>query len=60
MKAFISGLFNGQSTKFLVSVLTTVSASLPLYYGSAHWVPIVVMATGAVITYLAPNVPKAP
>lgn len=57
MKAFFSGLVNGQSTKFLVSVLTTVAASLPVYYGNSRWVPVVIMAVGALTTYLAPNKP---
>lgn len=55
MKAFLAGLFNGSSSKFLVSVLTTVASALPVYYGTAHWVPVVVMGIGALATYLVPN-----
>jgi type IV secretory pathway VirB2 component (pilin) len=59
MKAFFAGLVNGTAAKFVVAVLTTVAASLPLYYGSAHWVPVVVMVIGAVSTYLVPNAKPA-
>ncbi len=55
MKVFFAGLFNGSASKFLVSVLTTVAASLPLYFGSSHWEPIAVMGIGALVTYLVPN-----
>ena len=51
---------NGQASKALVGVLTTVAAALPIYYGPAKWEPIVVMALGALTTYLVPNAPKAP
>lgn len=52
-------LVNGEASKALVAVLTTVAAALPIYYGTAKWVPIVVMGLGAVLTYLVPNAPKA-
>lgn len=45
----------GQASKALVAVLTTVAAALPVYYGSAKWEPVVIMAVGAVTTYLVPN-----
>ena len=51
---------NGQASKALVGVLTTVAAALPVYCGSAKWEPIVIMALGAVTTYLVPNTPKPP
>ena len=53
-------LMNGQASKALVAVLTAVAAALPIYYGSAKWEPIVVMALGALITYLVPNQPRPP
>jgi len=59
MKAFFADLASGAASKFLVSVLTTVAASLPLYFGTAKWEPIVVMAVGAVMVYLTPNKPAA-
>jgi hypothetical protein len=55
MKAFFTNLFSGAASKFLVSVLTTVAASLPLYFGTAKWEPIAVMGIGALMTYLVPN-----
>ena len=48
-------LVNGQASKALVAVLTTVAAALPIYYGTAKWVPVVVMALGALSVYLVPN-----
>jgi hypothetical protein len=57
---FFRNLASGVAAKFVVSVLTTVAASLPLYFGTAHWEPIVVMAIGAVCTYLVPNAKPAP
>ena len=51
---------NGQASKFLVTVLTTVAAALPIYYGTAKWEPVAVMALGAVLTYLVPNTPPDP
>ena len=45
----------GQASKALVAMLTTVAAALPVYYGNAKWEPIVIMAAGAVMTYLVPN-----
>ena len=51
---------NGEASKALVGMLTTVAAALPLYFSSAKWEPIVVMALGAVTTYLVPNSPKSP
>ena len=56
----MSQFLNGQASKALVAILTTVAAALPLYYGNAKWEPIVVMALGALITYLVPNSPKPP
>ena len=50
-------LLNGQASKALVAILTTVAAGLPIYYGTQKWVPIVVMGLGAVLTYLVPNTP---
>jgi hypothetical protein len=58
MKTFFAGLVNGTAAKFIVAVLTTVGASLPIYYGTAHWVPVAVMIIGALSTYLVPNAPK--
>jgi hypothetical protein len=55
-----SQFFNGQASKALVAVLTTIAAALPVYYGNAKWEPIVIMALGAVITWLVPNIPKPP
>jgi len=52
-------LLNGQSSKFLVALLSTASAALTTYYGSAKWEPIVVMCLGAVMTWLVPNSPKS-
>lgn len=52
---FFSQLVNGEAAKFVVYVLTTVAAGLPVYFGTAHWVPIVIMAVGAVTAYLVPN-----
>lgn len=54
----LSQFFNGQASKALVSILTTVAAALPVYYGSAKWEPVAVMVLGAVMTYLVPNAPK--
>ena len=48
-------LINGQASKALVAILTTVAAGLPIYYGTAKWMPIVVMGLGAVAVYLVPN-----
>jgi hypothetical protein len=48
-------LFNGQASKALVAILTAVAAALPIYYGSTRWEPVVVMALGALTTYLVPN-----
>ena len=48
-------LTNGQASKFLVAVLTTVAAALPVYYGTAKWEPVAVMTLGAILTYLVPN-----
>ena len=53
-------LINGQASKFLVTVLTMVAAALPIYYGTAKWEPVAVMALGAVLTYLVPNTPPDP
>ena len=55
-----SQFFNGQASKALVAVLTTIAAALPVYYGNAKWEPIVIMALGAVITWLVPNTQKPP
>jgi uncharacterized membrane protein (UPF0136 family) len=51
-------LVNGQASKALVAVLTAVAAALPIYYGTQKWVPIVVMALGALSVWLVPNAPK--
>ena len=56
----MSQLTNGQASKALVAILTEVAAALPLYYGNAKWEPVVVVALGALITYLVPNTPKPP
>jgi hypothetical protein len=56
----MSQFLNGQASKALVAFLTAVAAALPIYYGSANWEPVVVMALGALITYLIPNQPKPP
>lgn len=56
----MSQFLNGQASKALVAFLTAVAAALPIYYGSASWEPVVVMALGALITYLIPNQPKPP
>jgi hypothetical protein len=53
----MSQLLNGQASKALIAVLTAVAATLPIYYGDAKWEPVVVMALGALITYLVPNTP---
>jgi uncharacterized membrane protein (UPF0136 family) len=53
-------IVNGQASKALVAVLTAVAAALPLYFGTAKWVPVVVMGLGALLTYLVPNAPKPP
>ena len=55
-----SQFVNGQASKALVGVLTTVAAALPLYFSSAKWEPVIVMALGALTTYLVPNTPKPP
>ena len=54
----LSQLTSGQASKALVAGLTAIAAALPLYFGSARWEPVVVMAIGAVLTYLIPNAPK--
>lgn len=54
----VRGLVNGQASKFLVVVLTASASGLTEYYGTAKWVPVVVMAVGAITTYLVPNAPK--
>ena len=56
----LSQILSGQASKFLVSVLTAVGAALPVYFGSAKWEPVAVMALGAVMTYLVPNAEAPP
>ncbi len=51
----VKGLVNGQASKFLVMVLTAVSAGMATYYGTAKWEPGVVMGIGAIVGYLVPN-----
>ena len=51
----MSKLLNGEASKALVAILTTVAAALPVYFGSAKWLPLAVMALGAITTYLVPN-----
>ena len=53
----MKGLLNGEASKFLVMILTTVAAALPLYYGTTKWEPIAVMVVGAIVGYLVPNKP---
>lgn len=53
----MSQFLNGQASKALIAFLTAVAAALPLYFGSAKWEPVVVMALGALTTYLVPNTP---
>ena len=56
----LSQFFNGQAAKALVAILTTVAAALPVYFGDAKWLPLVVMALGAITTWLVPNTPPPP
>lgn len=50
--------FNGQASKFLISVAGAVLTGLGTYYGTAKWEPIVAAALSAVLVYLVPNAPK--
>jgi hypothetical protein len=51
---------SGTISKFIVSVLGSASSALSLYYGSARWEPIVVMALTSIVVFLVPNAPKVP
>jgi hypothetical protein len=53
----LTGLVNGQASKFLVAVLSAVASGLAVFYGNARWEPVAVMAVGAVMTWLIPNAP---
>ena len=55
----MSQFIRGEANKALVAILTTVAAALPVYFGGAQWLPVVVMALGAIATYLVPNQPPA-
>jgi len=59
MKQFFTSLGDGTAAKFVVYILTTVAAALPVYFGTANWVPIVIMVVGAISAYLVPNKPAA-
>lgn len=48
--------FNGQANKFLVALLGWVSASLPIYYGTAKWEPVAIAGVSVLMTWLVPNV----
>ena len=50
-----SQFIDGRAAKTLVAVLTTIAAALPIYFGDAKWEPVLVMALGAIATYLIPN-----
>jgi len=51
----MSQFFDGSANKAIVAVLTAVAASLPIYFSDAKWLPVVVMAIGAITTWLVPN-----
>jgi uncharacterized membrane protein (UPF0136 family) len=55
----MSQFIRGEANKALVAILTTVAAALPVYFSDAKWLPVVVMALGAIATYLVPNTPPA-
>jgi hypothetical protein len=45
----------GRYSKFVVSVLGTVSSGLMTFYGTTHWAPIVVGLLASTAVYLVPN-----
>jgi hypothetical protein len=55
----MSQFISGEANKALVAILTTVAAALPVYFSDARWLSVVVMALGAIATYLVPNTPPA-
>lgn len=44
--------------KFVVAILGAVITSAGVYYGSAHWFPILTSVVTALTVYLTPNLPK--
>lgn len=48
-------MLKGNASKFLVAVLGNAAASLEVYFGSAHWVPVAVAALTTLGVYLVPN-----
>ena len=51
----MSQFISGEANKALVAILTTIAAALPIYFGDTKWAPVVVMAIGAITTWLVPN-----
>lgn len=45
----------GQYSKTIVAILGTLTSSLSVYYGTAHWFPIVTSAVTVLGIYLVPN-----
>ena len=45
----------GQYSKTIVAFIGTISTGLTTEFPSAHWVPIVITALGALAVYLVPN-----
>lgn len=48
----------GSYSKFIVAVLGAAVTSLQTYYGTQHWVPVVIAVLTAVVVYLVPNQPS--
>lgn len=46
---------SGRIAKFVVAVAGAVSSSLETYYGTEHWVPVVIAGITALTVYLVPN-----
>lgn len=49
----------GSYSKFIVSILGAVATSLQTYYGTQHWVLVLIAALTAVTVYLVPNQPSS-
>jgi len=54
----MSGLMNGQMSKFLVALGTAALTGISTYYGTARWEPLAAALIGAVLVYLVPNTTK--
>lgn len=48
----------GAYSKFIVSLLGTVTTGLNTWYGGKPWESVLVMALSSVAVYLVPNTPK--